>query len=262
MNKYIVIICNILLISSCTKEVNIDLNSSNPLLVIEGNITDQAGPYTVKLSKTINFSESNSFPSVRGALVIISDNLGVVDTLRETIQGIYQTHTIVGIQGHSYTLTVFAEGKQYNAISTLPSKVNLDSIQFESDPGFNENTFEFVPVYYDPISIGNNYRFILTVNGKTDASFLVNNDVNSNGIVNQRSFASDDLKILEGDTVQITMLCIDADTYTYYKTLDELLGSNPIFAATPSNPPNNITGNKALGYFSAFTTQSIVAVAK
>lgn len=254
-------ICSFFFIS-CTKEINIDLNSSNSQLVIEGSITDESGPYFVKLSKTINFSESNNFPSVTGAMVIVSDNTGVVDTLTETASGTYQTSSIVGQHGSTYTLKVLVEGKEYNAITTMPYKVNLDSIQFESDNAFNENTFEFVPVYLDPATERNNYRFKLTVNGETDNSFLVNNDNNSNGLINQQSFSSDDVKIFEGDTVIISMFCIDSDTYTYYKTLEELLGSNPIFSATPANPPNNITGNKALGHFSAYTTQSIIQVAK
>src|SRR6187551_2496352 len=104
MNKYIITILATVMIASCEKEISIDLNSSSPQIVIEGNISDEPGPYTVKISKTVNFSEANVFPPVTGALVVISDNTGVIDTLTETLPGSYLTNTITGTQGNTYTL--------------------------------------------------------------------------------------------------------------------------------------------------------------
>jgi hypothetical protein len=69
---------------SCEKVIDIDLNKADSRIVIEGNITDQAGPYTVRISKTVNFDESNTFPAISGALVKISDNAGNSETLTET----------------------------------------------------------------------------------------------------------------------------------------------------------------------------------
>ncbi len=262
MPKYISIIFITFLFASCTKEIDIDLNSASPLLVIEGNISDEPGPYFVKLSKTVNFSDANIYPPVSGALVIISDNTGVVDTLTETIPGLYQTHSITGTQGNTYTLKVIAEGRQYNAVSIMPYKINLDSLAFNFESGFGADNYEVLPLFLDPVALGNRYRFILSVNGETDKSFYVLNDTESNGTINQQAFSSEEMDILEGDTVDVTMLCIDANTYTYYYSLAELLDSNPIFASTPANPPNNITGNRALGIFSAYTMQTKTAIAR
>ncbi len=43
---------------------------------------------------------------------------------------------------------------------------------------------------------------------------------------------------------------LDSQTYEFYRTLEDLLHTNPIFGSTPANPNNNIS-NGALGYFGA-----------
>jgi hypothetical protein len=264
MHKYISISIISFLFLSCTKEIDINLNNSNPQLVIEGSISDEPGPYTVKLSKTVNFSDANNYPPVTGALVIISDNTGITDTLAETTPGLYETQHITGIQGNTYTLKVVAEGKQYDAVSTMPYKVNLDSIRFDlfNDPGESGIMYAVVPVYFDPVALGDNYRFFFSANGVADRSYQVSNDNIGNGGINQQPFFSNDVKFYEGDTVTVTMLCIDVNTYNFYYTLSQITESGPGGGATPSNPPNNITGNKALGIFSAYTTQTRTAIAK
>jgi hypothetical protein len=264
VNKYINIIIVTFFLASCTKEIDMDLNDAMPQIVIEGNISDEPGPYTVKLSKTVNFSNPNTYPPVTGALVIISDNSGVTDTLTETVPGMYQTHRITGTPGNAYILKVAAEGRQYGAVSTMPHKINLDSIQFDlfKDPGESGTTYAIVPLFLDPAQFGNNYRFFFSANGVADKSYQVTNDNIGNGNINQQPFFSDDLKFYEGDTVEVTMLCIDVNTYNYYYTLSQISESGPGGGAAPSNPPNNITGNKALGVFSAYTIQTKTAIAR
>jgi hypothetical protein len=264
MKKYIGIIIAAFFLASCEKVIDIDLNTSSPQFVIEGNITDESGPYTVKLSRTVNFSNPNTYPPVSGALVIISDNTGITDTLTETVSGSYQTHSIKGTPGKTYTLKVITEGKHYNAISTMPYKVNLDSIQFNSqrEPGESEKTLAIVPLYLDPEEFGNCYRFLFFANGKADKSYQVSNDNIGNGRINQQPFSSEDVKFRLGDTVKVTMLCIDVNTYNYFYTLSQVGDGGLIGGATPTNPPNNIIGNKALGFFSAFTTQTKTVIAK
>ena len=253
-----------LFLASCEKEIILDLNNSVPQLVIEGNISDASGPYIVKLTKTVDFYDSNIYPPVSGAFVVISDNSGVIDTLTEETSGIYQTHTIIGTQGNTYAIKVIAEGKQYDAISTMPYKIDLDSVDFvpSIEPGSTEETFAVVPRYLDPIEFGNSYRFLFTSNGVADETNQVSNDNIGNGSVNQQPFFSDNVKYYVGDTVTVTMLCIDTNTYNFYYTLSQIADGGPIGGAIPSNPPTNFTGSSTLGLFSAYTTQTITAIVK
>ncbi|SFB94347.1 protein of unknown function [Flexibacter flexilis DSM 6793] len=266
MKKYSIIALAFVLLASCTKEIDIDLNSVSPQIVIEGNISDEVGPYTVKLSRTIQFGQPNVYPSVQGATVIISDNTGIVDTLTETSAGLYQTHSIVGVQGNTYALKVLAEGKQYEAVCTMPHKINLDSVQLEeyTEPGESEKSLSVVPLYLDPVGLGNNYRFLIEVNGKEDKLYQVSNDNIGNGSVNQQPFFTDTeyIKIKKGDTVTVSMLCIDVSTYNYFYSLSQIGDGGLIGGAVPTNPPNNITGNKALGLFSAYMKQTKTVIAE
>jgi len=77
---------------NCQKVVVIDLNQASPKLVIDANITDEPGPYNIILSKSGNYFEPTlTFPPVSNALVIVSDDLGNIDTLKESsIAGIYK----------------------------------------------------------------------------------------------------------------------------------------------------------------------------
>jgi hypothetical protein len=246
---------------SCKKEINIDLNASEPQTVINGNISNEPGPYYVTISKTVKFSDANSYPPVSGALVIISDNTGIVDTLSEASPGKYQTHFITGIPGNTYRMKVLAEGKYYYATSAMPSPVNLDSIRFETETIAGKVKYMPIPVFTDPATPGNNYRFIQTVNSKRDKTYFVQNDIVTNGTVNQISLFSPDFEIIASDSVMIEMRCIDLATYNYYFTLAQISGGFGGQTA-PSNPPNNITGDYALGLFEAYTTQKKTQLAR
>jgi len=67
---------------------------------------------------------------------VISDNAGNRDTLTEIPvgSGTYLTHTIQGVIGRTYTLDIKNEGKDYTAISTIPTPVILDSIFIQVNP--------------------------------------------------------------------------------------------------------------------------------
>jgi hypothetical protein len=246
------------LFTCCTKEINVDLNTTDPKIVIEGNITNAPGPYTVRISKTVNFSDPNTYPPVSGALVIISDNSGIIDTLSETSPGLYITSVLAGIPGRTYNLQVIAEGKNFYATSTMPQVVNLDSLAFElfTNKG-NSGGKEYLtlPVFTDPSAVVNSYRFIQTVNGKLDKSIFVLNDNTFNGLENRQLLFNPDAEIKSGDTVSVEFRCIDKSTYDYFYTLAQFTTDGP-FSTTPTNPPNNITGNIALGIFSAYTMQA------
>jgi hypothetical protein len=262
--KQLFILCiPIFILTSCEKEIVVDLNSSDPQIIIEGNISDEIGPYKVSITKSVNFSDPNSFPAVGGATVIITDNTGFSETLEEVDPGVYYTKNLKGIEGRTYKLSVSANGKTYTAESTMPQKVNLDTITFNqvSPPG-SGGFYLPVPVFQDPIEKGNNYRFIIKVNGLLDPTLYLNNDNVNNGSVNRAPIRSADAEIKAGDSVEIEFRSIDLSTYLYFFTLSQIAGGGPGGGTTPSNPPNNIKGDNALGYFSAHTIQKLVAKAQ
>jgi hypothetical protein len=240
----------------CEKEIQLPLDPNQSLLVIDGSITDEAGPYYIKLSKSASISVSSNFLAITNATVIIRDNFGTVDTLLHEKEGRYKTKKIKGIYGNTYYLEVLAEDKKYSANSTMPPKVVFDSLRINPFTLNNEIRYSVIPVYTDPIQLGNSYRFIQKINDTLDQTFHVFNDNLNNGKENQRPLrgGSDSLKVKLKDIVAVEMQCITRPTFLYYYTLYQQSGAGPGGGTTPSNPPSNIIGG-ALGIFSAHTVQ-------
>ncbi|UOE47432.1 DUF4249 domain-containing protein [Mucilaginibacter sp. SMC90] len=251
-----------LFMTSCTKEVNLKLKTTAQQMVIEGEVTSAPGPYQVQIHKSVNFNQSNNLPPVSGALVIISDNTGMIDTLKETGPGIYKTSKLSGIPGRTYFLKVVAEGKHFNASSTMPQVVHLDTLQFDlftSKGNSGGPEYSTLPVFNDPAPFTNSYRFIQTVNGKLDDTYFVLNDNTFNGLRNEQLLFNPDAEIKAGDSVSVEFRCIDKNTYNYFYTLSQFNTDGP-YNTTPTNPPSNITGDFAYGIFSACTVQRKSAV--
>jgi hypothetical protein len=248
-----------ILFGSCQKVINIDLKNKDATIVIEGTVTDSPTiPHTVKITKSVNFSADNVFPAVSGANVTISDNAGNTVTLNETSPGIYQNSTLVGTQGRTYYLNVIAEGKTYSAASTIPTKVNLDTVLVDvglSPPGAgNGNSKSAIPVFTDPYGKGNNYKFFLKKNNILSKQLFITDDQIVDGGINNRPLSDSDFEYKTNDTITVTMMCLDKAVYLYFYSLSQS-GSGPDASATPANPVTNING-AILGYFSAHTIQT------
>ncbi len=248
-----------LALTSCEKVIDIDLNSSESKIVIEGNITNEAGPYQVQISKTINFSEANNFPSVSGALVIMTDKTSnSTDTLSENPAGIYKTHSIQGIAGHKYDLIVSSGGQIYTASTTMPFPVTLDSIAFKHESVLVVgNSISVSPYFQDPAGVANYYTFDQFVNGRKINNTSVFSDRLSDGKYISEQLFMDSAYIKVGDIVSIKMNCVDKHVWNYFNTIQ---GSRGFSSPAPANPTSNISNN-ALGYFSAHTVQTKTAVA-
>lgn len=262
--KNIVFLCALLLtITSCRKIIEVDLNTTDPKVIIEGDVTDEVGGFQVKISKTVNFSDANNFPPVKGAVVTITDNSGVVQTLTETISGTYKLNNAVGVSGKTYNLKVVAEGKTYTASSTMPKVVDLLALEIELSPFNRPNStdkfYDIYPLFLDPVADKNNYLFFVSSKGKTEKGFNnVLNDNLFNGSYNPIPLAVFDLKLKPTDTVTVEMRCIDKGVYDYYYSLAGITTDNGD-SATPANPVSNITGG-ALGYFSAHTVRKMTVI--
>jgi len=244
----------LLLFTSCEKKVNLSYKGNNSRIIIEGNITNEAGPYFVKITKSVNLTATETNPTIDDALVTISDNAGNNETLTSLGKGMYRTTLLNGVEGRTYTLTVKTEGQTYTAQSTMPQQVAFDSIKVEKLTVIGEVEFNIIPVYKDPIAKGNNYRFVLSINNKLINQHFIQNDEVRNGLVNtsRLEYNDEDLKLKSGDTVDIKMQCIDKNVALFYTSLALMADSGPGGGTTPNNPPNNIS-NGALGIFSAHT---------
>lgn len=242
--------------AGCEKVVDLKYKDNQSRVVIEGDITNEEGPYFVQITKSIRLSGTDDYPSIDNAVVTLSDGTGNSEILTPGGNGVYRSGKIKGVPGKTYSLTVNIEGEVYTAQSTMPQPVPLDSIKVEEEVVIGETEYNIIPKFTDPAFQGNNYRFVLLINGKLINQHFILDDVIRNGLENTQRLEinDDDLKLKKGDAVSLQMECIDDKVALYYKTLALMADSGPGGGTTPNNPPNNIS-NGALGLFSAHTVE-------
>jgi hypothetical protein len=233
-------------------------------IVIQGEVTDQPGPYTVTINQTVGFYADNTFPAVSGASVTITDTTnGITDSLTETVPGtgIYSTSDFIGVAGHTYTLSVTSQQKNYTATSTMPMPVPLDSISFSQLSGFGNNQIDAIANFQDPAGVKNYYQFVEFVNGaQITKDIFVFSDRLSDGKYINETLYNDTSYLFRGDEVEVNMYCIDENVYNYFYQLVQSGGTGAFSTtASPANPTSNIS-NGSLGYFSAHTVSSKEAV--
>ncbi len=252
--------------SSCQKIINIDLNSASPVTVIVGNISDQSGPFYVTITKTVNFSASNVFPPVSGAIVVISDFIGNSDTVKDsdtlkeqlpTSPGLYRTEKLPWmVPGKRYELSVTSNGSaEYVAYSSMPLPVKIDTIKIVNDLNpLRRKRKEIEIDFRDPAGIANYYHPAIIINGEPKITFSVFNDNNSDGKEIFQNIGRDSSQNFNpGDTVSVALYSIDKATYDYFRTVRLASGEGGEFLSpSPANPISNFN-NGALGYFGAYS---------
>jgi len=243
---------------SCKKVLHLKLDDAGPHIVILGEVTDVAGPYTVNINRSVSFDAENSFPAVSGAAVRISDSEGNTDSLIETSPGVYTTTVLQGRPGSTYTMFVKVQDTLYTAVSTMPFPVPFDSITFRNQGAFSKDQITAVPNFQDPAGVNNYYLFYEYLNGKQITKDLwAFDDRLSDGRYITRGLRNDSSYLSIGDSLEIRMYCTDRPVFDYFNQLQESGGGGGAFntTASPANPASNIS-NGALGYFSAHTIRT------
>lgn len=250
---------NILGISGCQKVINVDLNNAAPRIVIEGLITDRHGSYTLTISKSGSYFNQPELQTVSGAIATITDDLNNTDTLKESAPGIYYTTKLRGLPGRTYNLKMIAEDVVYEGSSTMMSHVNIDSLKlfkssvqrFDFGGNPNETHYEIHCFFKDPPE-KNFYRIKVFKNDSINTqNYRLYDDQYTNGEFTELRVSG----ASAGNTYRIELLSLDKSTYGYFRTLEDLLNTNPFFGSTPANPNTNLT-NGALGYFGACAISS------
>jgi hypothetical protein len=102
-----------LIVSACIDPLKVNNSSFVASIVVDGMITDQPGPYTVKLLKTLPIDDPlDSNPTVTGAIVTITDDGGGSEVLKEINPGVYETSSTKGTVGKTYMLTIVTNENQ------------------------------------------------------------------------------------------------------------------------------------------------------
>lgn len=256
MTKYSFILFFIVLfLWGCEKIIDVDLNETDPKLVIEANLSNSLRHAEVKLSKTGSYFSTEPVQKISDAVISLEGSSGNHYQLAEEEDGTYLLEDVVFETGATYKITVEAEGGVYEAESVLPERVRIDSLAavYNDEISILNKGYHVNLYFHDPAEIQNYYRLKIFVNGEPDDEsddFIFFDDENMDGEFIQLRVRSRTFEL--GDTVTYELISVDKGAYLYFTSLEEVISVNPGSAA-PSNPPSNFS-NGALGYFSAWSS--------
>lgn len=154
-------------LTACVEPIEVRVPETAKSLVVDGRITNEPGPYTVRLTYTSAYAEGSAGVNlmVNGANVIISDDAGTSEALTEKSPGVYVTQTsgIQGQIGRSYTISIQTpDGRKYQSRPDLLKPVAaIDSVYTSFNDGSNGQPrgFRVFLDVQDPATTNDFYRW-------------------------------------------------------------------------------------------------------
>jgi hypothetical protein len=278
LGRYLGVLLTLLAVS-CVTEFQPDAVGLPPSLIVEGQVTDQPGPYSIKLTRSADYSYKSLNLLETGATVTISDNLGNQETLKELpTGGTYLTTALRGVVGRSYRLTIQTKaGKRYESDrEVLPAAPPILKLYYQytnESGGLNLTKSQGWDVYLDtkdPEVTGNYYRWTWTHYEFTDVCFKrelangsltglgccsscwditrcyncisISSDVNINGQAISRQFISRvPYKSKSQYYLEVQQQAISKGAYEFWKSVRQLTSNTGgLFDTAPSIVRGNI----------------------
>ena len=278
--RHTAIILVVMIVSSCTEIIDIQLDSSYTRLVVYGEITTDSVLHEIALTTSSDYFSNETAPTVSGASVVVSFNdTSIVYLEKQGTSGIYvPPRAFRGKPGTEYILdiqNVDIDGdgidESYSASTTMPSILAPDSLQLQR---FVAHFFSgYQVLLYAPDPPGPNwYNFKLYHNdislNATLADYLIQPDefvVNGYIYAFPVAFLDDEEEdefLSPGDTVRLEINSVPEDYYAFVsEAQNEIFGNNPLFSGPPANVSTNISNN-GLGMFTAYSKEEVIIIYK
>lgn len=136
MRRFVVYALIISMLVACIDRVELPIRAEEPRLVVEGQITNEAPPYTIRLTYTGKYSgpgsQNPADQFVNEAQVNVTDDRGRSTRFVAMGLGVYQTadSTFRGQVGRAYSLSiVLSNGKRYGTKpERMPAVPGIDSV--------------------------------------------------------------------------------------------------------------------------------------
>ena len=253
--KSVIYAFSILILTSCEEVIEIDLNSSNPVLVAEGQMVKDSTVW-IKLSYTRDYFTNEETVFEEKATVVITNSNNTSEILSYTGNGMYKGVTMIGEVGEKYNVDITTEKGMSSAGSKLfePSEI-YDIKVIESNfqrPGGSKTTYS-LEVKFKDVSIDENFYLMkVYVDEKLESYVLADDKI---FIANDTiTFPLIHLSFSLYDEVIIKLHTVDEDAYRYYSQLADLTNdvNGPGGSSTPFNPASNF-GKDVMGYFAAWS---------
>lgn len=258
----------LLLTLSCQKEIELDYRDIEPVVSIEGRVTNEQ--VYVLITRTRSMNDSVKGRGIGGAVVTISSEDGTEQLVYDARDGYYRPASgMKGVPGRTYRLDVTLDVHQYAASSTMPRQAPIVSTQFIWQSLLDNGMLMYEMWASDPEPDVRNYYWYRVdrrakdpkVRQKQGTDAYRWSSFDDRGAINARIYRDimcvneemmdgqdiedDQLKsiLFDGDTITLQLMTIDRAMFEYYQSLSvgQRMGANPI---------SNISGG-CLGYFAA-----------
>ncbi|UGS22841.1 DUF4249 domain-containing protein [Flavobacterium channae] len=259
LSIYILLFVTSLFTISCEEVVDVNLNNSEPKLVIEAVIKWQKGTtgenQTIKLSLTNDFYTNDVLPA-NDAVVTITNSANVVfNFVQVPNTEDYACDNFQPVIGETYHLEVLYEGELYTATDVLYATPDIINVEQETVTGFGGDDQIQVKYFYQDNGAEENYYLLQVKNpNKQIPEFGVISDEFFQGNVMFGFYGSTETE--PGITLDLSVQGVSKGYYNYMNKLITIAGSgsgNP-FATPPATVRGNISNttnnpNYPLGYF-------------
>ncbi|WP_172677442.1 DUF4249 domain-containing protein [Marinifilum fragile] len=279
-NKQLKCICLLMftiIFSSCTEEINVDVDSGETRLSVEAAVTSDLTKHHVILKETSDvFFNQDAIP-VHSAKITVTDGKTTYN-YQETKPGYYESEeAFAGQPGNTYSLSITnvdvnKDGtlEEYLASSTMKSNYVIDSIKMHFDPDYesydedvDKGPFWLVSLYMkDDIKTEDYYGFACRINDvmvhDTITEILVQKDTYFNGEtskgvdVGEFNQEKTDEILKDNDIITLETYAISEEYYDFVSQLQELDEGQNMFSGPPGNITSNIS-NGAIGFFAVYS---------
>lgn len=250
----IVLVLLFLLNIGCEEVVDIDLEESEPRLVVEASLLWTADsdktPQYIRLTTTAPYFDKE-VPPAKEAEVTLYDSEGREYFFEEVEPGIFRNEGFTPVPDENYELEIIYEEEIYRATSSLVPVPQLENIEQNDNGGFSGEEIELRAYYEDPNGIDNFYLFHFYHNNML--GLQIADDVLTDGNLTYVFFSDEDLEA--GDDVHIEIQGISKRFYEYMYILRSQAGTGEgPFQTQPTTVRGNVVNttnpdNFAFGYF-------------
>lgn len=131
----ITLLAMVTIVDACVDRIDFKIPPAELQIVVEGMITDEPGPYTVRVSKGLGLDADSLSPSpITGAQVTLFDDAMAKEELTEVNPGEYRSHgAIQGQVGHAYHIRLYTEdGRLFESEpDTIKPVGKVEAIRYE-----------------------------------------------------------------------------------------------------------------------------------
>ncbi|MES2864848.1 MAG: DUF4249 domain-containing protein [Bacteroidota bacterium] len=254
--KYFLLVISFAFIS-CEDVVDVDLNKSEPKLVIDASIKWEKGTsgneQVIRLTTTGDYF-NNTVPVANGAIVTITDSSNTIfNFIEDGITGNYKCANFNPVLNGVYTLSVTYNGQTYSSTDKLYPVPTITTIEQDLN-GITGNEIELKFNFQDNGAEENYYLEEYKVPFRPFPLLGVFDDEFTNG--NEMFSLIIDEDLATGQNINFTLHGISERYHNYMNILIGISGglSNGPFSTPPATVKGNIinqtnTSDYPLGYF-------------